>query len=426
MSRGNTTQKTRHIPSTTALALFCLLASGSAISQSVPGPDRAFSLELGPENTFLTTAQRASFGFEFGPPDGTLGVLRFRGKDTFFAASRSSSTCAGTPLTEGTYRLGGSLTAISAPYECKALIQPGGDPNGYTFDRDYAGGGPVLPIFDVAGKLAVLHIYHGEWHGGTCDKTGFCFYASLGMAISKDGGTTFTKLGEIVQPTIPRPDSIASGKNLDIGGGTPIIADQDGRHIPDLAAVDPANVYLYIFYPDKDLAASTVGPCSRTACIALARARLYEVIAAALEGNSARFPTLFHKYYQGVFTEPATSGDPDAAYPSGHYTPIVSDPGNFPTVVYDTRIHQYLMAYTTGNDAIVMRSGKNLLSWSDPIATGSISQPGESFLYTTLVGEGADPFTSNGNPRLFYVHSPKWPDWPDAVVVNRQVHVGYH
>ena len=59
------------------------------------------------------------------------------------------------------------------------------------------------------------------------------------------------------------------------------------------------------------------------------------------------------------------------------------------------------------------------------IATGAISQPGESILYTTLVGEGSDPYTGNGNPWLFYIHAPKWPDWPDAVVVNRQVHVTY-
>jgi len=41
--------------------------------------------------------------------------------------------------------------------------------------------------------------------------------------------------------------------------------------------------------------------------------------------------------------------------------------------------------------------------------TGAISQPGESILYTTLVGEGSDPYTGNGNPWLFYVHAPSGP-----------------
>lgn len=409
------------------LSFTCLLSScgagGNPVSTSPPAP--VFSLQLGQENPLLTTAQRASFGLQYGPPDGTLGVLLTSGTYTFFAAARSSSTCTGSPLTQGTYRLGGTLTAITAPYGCNALIQPGGDPNGYTFDRDYAGGGPVLPISSSTGQPGILHIYHGEWHGGTCANTSVCFYASLGMALSTDGGATFTKLGEIVQPYVSRASVIASSENLDVGGGTLIVADQNGQYIPNLAAADPANVYLYIFYSDRDPTASTVTPCAQNSCIALARALLSDVVAAAFAGNTAQFPTLFHKYYQGAFTEPATSGDPNAANPAGHYTPVVADAGSFPTVLYDSSIHQYLMAYTTGNDAIVMRRGDNLLTWSDPIATGAISQPGESILYPTLVGEGSDPYTGNGNPWLFYVHAPTWPDWPDAVVVNRQVHVTY-
>jgi hypothetical protein len=167
----------------------CLLSScgggGSPVSPLPPTP--VFSLQLGQENPLLTTAQRASFGLQYGPPDGALGVLLSSGTYMFFAASRSSSTSTGTPLIEGTYRLGGTLTAITAPYGCSALIQPGADPNGYTFDRDYAGGGPVLPISNSTGQTAILHIYHGEWHGGTCANTSVCFYASLGMALSRDG-----------------------------------------------------------------------------------------------------------------------------------------------------------------------------------------------------------------------------------------------
>jgi hypothetical protein len=406
-----------------AVMLVTLLAPASGIPQPEVCRSSGFSLQLGEEHSLLTTAQRAGLGLEFGPPDGTLGVLRLPEKSIFFAAARSGSQCAGTPLTQGTYRFGGDFSKITAPYECKALIQPGGDPNGYTFDRDYAGGGPVLPLSGEGGKLAVLHIYHGEWHGGVCSKTGVCFYASLGMALSRDGGNTFAKLGEIVQPAISRLESIDSGKNLDVGGGTPVIADQDGRYIRDLNAIDPSKVYLYIFYADKDPAAET-GLCARTACIALARAKLCEVVRAAHDGNTARFPYLFKKYHQGRFDQPATSGDADAALPAGHYTPIVADAGDFPTVVYDDAVHQYLMAYTTGNDAIVLRRGESLLSWA-PTAVGTISNPGESFVYTTLVGEGSDPMVSHGHPRLVYVHAPKWPDWPDAVVADRQIDLRY-
>jgi hypothetical protein len=119
--------------------------------------------------------------------------LLSNGTYSFYAAAQSSSSCSGTPSVQGSYRLGGSLSAITAPYSCTALIQPGGDPNGYTFDHDYAGGGPVLPVTSSTGLSGVLQIYHGEWQGGTCG-SGPCFYASLGMAISRDEGATFTNV----------------------------------------------------------------------------------------------------------------------------------------------------------------------------------------------------------------------------------------
>ena len=86
------------------LSFTCFLSScgGGGSSVSPPQATPVFSLELGQENLLLTTAQRASFGLQFGPPDGTLGVLLTSGTYMFFAASRSSSTCSGTPLIEGT------------------------------------------------------------------------------------------------------------------------------------------------------------------------------------------------------------------------------------------------------------------------------------------------------------------------------------
>lgn len=414
-----------------ALALTGLLfaCSGSIVvgfgdGTTPPPVTPTVTVQPGAENLVFDTPARTNLGFQFGPPDGTLGAVRNADNTyTFFVSARSNSTCGGTPLTQGTYRLAGSLTAIGASGPCRALMTASGDPNGYTFDRDYAGGGPVLPISNGAGQTALLLVYHGEWQGGTCAKTNKCFYGSLGMAVSFDGGATFAKLGEIVQPTIARMDSINAGKNLDVGGGTMIIADGNGRFLPNPALADPADVYLYIFYSDKDPAASTTAPCAANACLAVTRARLADVAQAAFARNTAAFPQLFHKFYLGSFTEPATSGDANAAQPSGHYTPIVADAGNYPTVVYDTSVGLYLLAYTVNNNAIVMRSGDTLLDWSAPIASGAISAPGMSFVYTTLIGDSGDTTTSNGSPWLYYVRAPMWPDWPDAVVVARQLHL---
>lgn len=386
-----------------------------------------FTIQPSAETPLLTPTQRSALGFQYGPPDGNIGVLLTGGRYSFFMPARGSSTCTGTPTAQGTYRLGGTFSAITAPFGCSAAITPSsnGDPNGYTFDQDYAGGGPVLAITSSTGAAGILHVYHGEAHGGTCASTGHCTYSSLGMAISSDGGATFQKLGEIVQPYLTRAAVLGANQGIDVGGGTLIVADGNGAHITNLATADASNVYLYVFYTDRDPSAATATACNQTPCLAVARAPLLCVFADAFAGNTAAFPTLFKKFYNGGFTEPATSGDPNAASNAGHYSPVVAAAGSFPSVLYDASTQQFLLAYTTSNHAIVMQHGSTLLSWSGPIASGAITDGTNSILYPTLVGEGDDPATGNGTPWLFYISATDWPSWPTATVVSRRLQLTY-
>ena len=403
-----------------ALMLPFLVSCGSG---ATPAPVQAapttFTVQLQTPNPVLTVAQRTSLGFKNGPPDGTLGVLLRNGTYSFYGAALGSSGCSGTPNVEGTYRLGGTLTAIAAPYGCTALIQAGGDPNGYTFDVNYAGGGPVLPVTSSTGQAGVLHVYHGEFHGGTC-AMGTCTYASLGMALSKDGGATFQKLGEIVQPYATRAARIGAGTYTQVGGGTLMLADANGNHIANLAAADPASVYLYVFFYDAD--PSAAAPCDVGQCLGVARAQLSSVLSAAFTGDTPQFPKLFTKFYNNGWTQPATSGDPNAAVNSGHYTPVIAATGAFPSVVYDSVTQQYVIAYAAANHtSISIRHGSSLLSWSDPVPVGTITDGSNSLLYPTLVGEGDDPTTSAGQPWLFYLDATTWPSWPAATIMNRRV-----
>ncbi len=423
----------RSVVSTLFLCLALVSCGGTsstppATQTPAPPAPTVFTVQASAAASLLTASQRTALGFQYGPPDGTLGVLLNAGSYTFFTAARSSSSCTDTPATQGTYRLGGSLTSISAPFGCHAEItsSSAGDPNGYTFDQDYAGGGPVLAVTSAAGAAGILHIYHGEVHGGTCNTTGHCTYASLGMAISKDGGATFSKLGEVVQPFLTRSAILGSNQNLDIGGGTLVVADGNGQHIANLETADPLNTYLYVFYSDRDPAAATGSACNQTPCLAVARAPLATVIADAFSGNTSAFPSLFKKFYNGAFTEPATSGDLNAAINSGHYTAVIPTPGSFPSVLYDSSTQQYLIAYTTGNNAIAMQHGSTLLSWSGPIASGAITDGSNTILYPTLVGEGSDPSTASGNPWLFYIDATDWPSWPSATYVSRRLQLAYH
>ena len=411
-----------------------LVSCGGSTSPTAPTPSptppvspTVFTVQASAASSVLTTTQRTALGFQYGPPDGTIGVLMNGGSYTFFMAARSSSSCAGTPLTQGTYRLGGSLTAFTAPFGCSAEVTPSssGDPNGYTFDQDYAGGGPVLAVNSATGAAGLLHIYHGEAHGGTCAATGHCSYSSLGMAFSQDGGATFLKLGEIVQPYLTRSAILGANQNLDVGGGTLVVADGNGQHIANLASADSSNIYLYVFYADRDPSAATSTACNQTPCLAVARAPLATMVADAFAGNTAAFPTLFKKFYNGGFTEPGTSGDPNAAANSGHYTAVIAAAGSFPSVLYDASTQQYLIAYTTGNNAIAMQHGSTLLSWSGPITSGAITDGADTLLYPTLIGEGTDPTTGSGDPWLCYISATDWPNWSSATLVSRRLQLTY-
>jgi hypothetical protein len=412
----------KHLAAAVSLALlsvFTLSCSSAGSTQAAPSTPGTFTLQLQPAGPVLTVAQRTSLSFTDGPPDGTLGVLLNNGTYSFYGSALSNSSCSGTPGVQGTYRLGGSFTNVTAPYGCTALIRPGGDPNGYTFDVNYAGGGPVLAVTSASGQSGVLHIYHGEFHGGTCG-AGTCTYASLGMAISKDGGATFQKLGEIVQPYATRNAQINAGTYTQLGGGTLILADANGNHIANVAAADPSSVYLYVFYYDAD--PSAAAPCDVGQCLAVARAQLSAVLSAAFASNTAAFPTLFTKFYNNGWTQPATSGDPNAATNSGHYTPVIAATGAFPSVLYDNSTQQYLIAYAAANHtSISMQHGASLLSWSGPISTATITDGTNALLYPTLVGEGSDPTTSSGQPWLFYLDATTWPDWQAATIVNRRL-----
>jgi hypothetical protein len=46
----------------------------------------------------------------------------------------------------------------------KKLLAPGGSPTGWTFDRDYAGGGQIVRFDDRQGHAGWLMSFHGEYH----------------------------------------------------------------------------------------------------------------------------------------------------------------------------------------------------------------------------------------------------------------------
>jgi hypothetical protein len=55
-------------------------------------------------------------------------------------------------------------------------------------------------------------------------------------------------LGEIVQPYPTRNSVLHASTNLDVGGGTLVLADAGGNYVANAASADPTTLYLYVFY----------------------------------------------------------------------------------------------------------------------------------------------------------------------------------
>jgi hypothetical protein len=413
-----------------AFAVVVVLLAG--LTAMVHGTS-SFSIQLGPETLVLDLANRAALGFTFGPPDGYLGVLRHRGAYTFFVPAMSGTNCS-TPHMQGTYRLGGTLTQFTNADGCAVSLKDGAagnvEPNGYSFDRDYSGGGPVTDI-PLDGQRAIVMVYHGEWHpGGLCNSVPW-FYGSLGMAVSTDEGASFQSLGEIVQPYPTRAEGLGTTSdchNVHVGYGTLVLADAQGNPLPRNERLNPNRGYYYIFYTDTDPTIMT-GPCSGGAyCIAAARARRADVIQAIQTGDTTAFPGLFKKYYCTAtacgFTEPATGQDRDNAVNSGHYTPLFAQPGGQPTVLYDRTIQQFLMAYQSAF-TLYIQASPNLLQWSGiPLPNGTIDESPNLLGYPTLVGEGRNPTIGGANPYLYYLNTvTSFPNWKAANYVFRQIQI---
>ena len=414
-------------------AVILLLSGSTAIVHAAS----SFSIQLGAETLVLNLAVRDGLGFMFGPPDGYLGVLRHRGAYTFLVPAMSSTSCS-TQNIQGTYRLGGDLTQFTNAYGCAVSLKDGAEgnvePNGYTFDRDYSGGGPVAEV-SLNGQPAILMVYHGEWHpGGLCNSVPW-FYGSLGMAVSTDGGASFQSLGEIVQPYPTRTEGLGTAADchdVHVGYGTLVLADAAGNPLPREARSDPSRGYYYVFYTDTDPTITTP-PCNGGAyCVAVARARRADVIKAILAGDTAAFPSLFKKYYCSSpsgpcdFSEPATGQDRNNAVNSGHYTPLFAQAGGQPTVIYDRTIKQFLMVYQAAFQLYIQAS-PNLLQWSGvPLPNGTIDESPNLLGYPTLVGEGRNPSIGGANPYLFYLNTvTSFPNWrsPAANYVSRQIHI---
>jgi hypothetical protein len=391
------------------------------------------TLSFGPASVVSTAAERESLGFRFGYVDGVLGAIN-RGDAgyTFYVSGHTepaeAGTCTGahaTPNTQGSYRIGVSPSSITTNYGCEALIANSGNvvPDGGLtgpFDRDYVGAGPV---FAVSGGGSVAHglLYHAEFHWGPTCNGAPCFYGTLGLAFSTDGGVTFTKYGEIVQPAISRSDWITnhSMESLSIGAGPFVVGDANGAPV-DPPSADPTTSYLYVFFDDFD--PTNAAPCTSNQCLTVARAKMQDLADAAFGAAGAKPASqLFSKYYAssaGLFGSPAASGSTDDSMPGGHETAIL--PAAFEaSTLYDRTLNKFLLAYRSASAVIRLRTSSSAFVWPDAELSSATIDEDAGVRYPSLLGELASAEVGSKSPYIFYTNGVG--TWPTSTFMLRHV-----
>jgi hypothetical protein len=305
------------------------------------------------------------------------------------------------------------------------LFGPGDAPAGWIFDKDYAGGGKVIRFVD-GDKKGWLMPFHAEVHwqnpktdNHLCDVNGGssvpCFYSSLGLAVSTDNGKTFKVVGQILQPSQPMSVFTGSGKNMQVGTGSFIVADANGKHLENPPS-DPSKAYYYLFYFDS--LPGLPGSCNDELCMGVARAPYLDVIAAALSGDPHRVAKLFHKYNGDGWDQPATSDTPDESGTAGKYAPLWTDGAGGADVMFDGKFGVYLSTMGGGSPAgIKIRASYDLIHWSDPIGD-AYQEQGRLLWYPTLIGETGNPDFGGPAPRVYFSSFPvgKFPDYKTAIL----------
>jgi hypothetical protein len=229
-------------------------------------------------------------------------------------------------------------TSLTTAVAVKKVLEPG--PKN-SFDNGYAG---ILATVRSKQLGEYLCFYHAEDHIGMAEKLegGTGFYASIALAVSKDG-YSYAKVGQIITCSVPKGDFTTACAGV---GDVSV-------------CVDDSNKYLYAYFTDFS------GVPKKKGCrISMARSLL-------AEGGR---PGSWYKWSHNSFQEPGLKGEA---------TPVVRGPTSFPCdawapyVTYLTSIKKYVMvfsvaAYEDWFKPTASRSGTYIaysddgIRWSEP------------------------------------------------------------
>jgi hypothetical protein len=343
--------------------------------------------------TILSAGDMQRFGLLF--PDTSIGFVRSAdGRYLAFAAGGSFGGIGPGPSVSpiGAYRFVGTLDHLSpagAQGRSPTPVLTNGrrqrSPDAADFDQDYGGGGPTYPLGDGS---SLMQIYHGERR--CAPEAGIPAVGGMGLAISRDGGASFAKLGEILTPHVKGQDFCRSGRRGGLwADGSMVAADAEGRRAAD-------NAYEYILFVDHNaLPEPDIG-------ISIARVSRAEMLGAIAAGRAPKFL----KYYNpnraagprgSYFTEPGVGGASTPVFIPGGYV-------GTPSVYFDDDLGQFLICYQTNQKRIAVATSHDLFTWSEPSTVVEIPQEASDHLYyPSAVGTGIDPLILGKHFYIYYL-----------------------
>ena len=259
-----------------------------------------------------------------------------------------------------------------------------------SFDNGYVGVGGVYK----AGHQ-ILAFYHAEDRENIKSSNADYynikpFIASIGVAVSNDGGRTFRKLGQVLTSKHPRKED-----SLDAGIAQPTVC------------VDKTNQYLMMWYVDS----SRYKPGGYQICVA--RCPITE------QGQ----PGHWKKYCNGDFSEPGLAGDESHLVLSRHHYNHVADPH----VTYCKQWDKYLMVFSVAQypetlkgkevehpkiSGIYLATSSDGMQWDEAVqvcASHTILIRGLACAFRpTLIIETSTSNVVRG--LLIYSYTPQWPE----------------
>jgi hypothetical protein len=394
------------------LASFALIHVARAQSPASPSSEAvapaAVAFTAGRLTSIWTKQDRLNDDL-FYYPDMPIGVIRQRDSSRYlFFAPGTGLNQATQP--NGEYVSAGTLDQFTPaikgpsgplPSMRSGLLQPAPDGD---YDRDYAGGGPTYvldsPEYDLKGTIdrgngqnpLLIVLYHGEYHPDA--GKGLPFYGVSALAVSRDQGHSFVKIGEILSPHSTLNETTATGLSVTADGAF-VEADGNGYPVTDSSA-DRDRTYIYCLFSDRVTPNSPSG-------FSLARVSKKDFIDAVLNGQAP----VFKKYYRpsaagarsrsDFFTEPGIGGNS---------TFVVTQPGNYiatPQVRFAKALHRFVLVYPQNQNSVWIRFADNLFEWSAAQPLYVATEPNAKVFYASAVGRGHDPTVLGTDFYVYFV-----------------------